>query len=115
MVTIWLWPVLTPLVGLVGNPIVLVAVLGALSFMGAVWNISVNTIYFRLVPDHLIGRVSSVGALTSFGALPLGSLLGGVMIQAFGAAAAGLVAGAGMLLLAALTTAAPSVRRGPAI
>jgi predicted MFS family arabinose efflux permease len=115
MVTIWLWPVLTPLVGLVGNPIVLVAVLGALSFMGAVWNISANTIYFRLVPDHLIGRVSSVGALTSFGALPLGSLLGGVMIQAFGAAAAGLVAGAGMLLLAALTTATPSVRRGPAI
>jgi predicted MFS family arabinose efflux permease len=115
LVTIWLWPALTPFVGLVGNPVLLTALLGALAFMGAVWNIAGNTIYFRLVPDHLVGRVSSVGSLTAFGALPLGSLLGGVLVQAFGPATAGLVAGAGMLLLAVLTTAAPSVRRGPAL
>jgi hypothetical protein len=83
--------------------------------MGAVWNIAGNTIYLRLVPDHLVGRVSSVGSLTAFGALPLGSLLAGVLIQAYGPAAAGIIAGAGMLVLAALTTAAPSIRRGPAI
>ncbi len=115
LITIWLWPALTPFVGLVGSPIVLIVVLAALAFMGAVWNIASGTIYYRLVPDRLIGRVSSVGSLTAFGALPLGSLAGGLLIQAFGPATAGVVAGAGMLLLAALTTAAPSVRRGPAL
>ncbi len=110
---IWFWPALTPLVGLVGDPIALTAILGALAFIGAVWNIAGNTIYYRLVPDRLIGRVSSVGSLTAFGALPLGSLAGGVLIQAYGAANAGLITGAGMLVVAAVTTAAPSIRRGP--
>jgi predicted MFS family arabinose efflux permease len=115
LMTVWLWVALTPLVGLIGNTVLLIAVLGALSFMGAVWNIAGNTIYFRLVPDRLIGRVSSVASLTSFGALPLGALAAGLLVQAFGPAAAGLVAGAGMLLLAAITTAVPSVRKGPAV
>jgi hypothetical protein len=63
----------------------------------------------------MIGRVSSVGSLTSFGALPLGSLAGGLLLQAFGPALAGVITGAFMLLVAALTTAAPSVRRGPSL
>jgi hypothetical protein len=83
--------------------------------MGAVWNIAGGTIYFRLVPDRLIGRVSSVASLTSFGAIPLGALAAGLLVQAFGPANAGFVAGAGMLLLAAITTGVPSIRRGPAV
>jgi predicted MFS family arabinose efflux permease len=113
LITIWLWAAVTPLVGLVGNTIVLMAVLASVSFMGAVWNIAGGTIYFRLIPDRLIGRVSSVSSLTAFGALPLGALAAGLLVQAFGPATAGLIAGAGMLLLAVITTAVPSVRRGP--
>jgi predicted MFS family arabinose efflux permease len=115
LITIWLWAAVTPLVGLVGNTIVLMAVLASVSFMGAVWNIAGGTIYFRLIPDRLIGRVSSVSSLTAFGALPLGALAAGLLVQAFGPATAGLIAGAGMLLLAVITTAVPSVRRGPAV
>jgi predicted MFS family arabinose efflux permease len=113
LITVWLWAALTPLVGLIGNTVLLMAVLGALSCMGAVWNIAGNTIYFRLVPDRLIGRVSSVASMTAFGALPLGALAAGLLVQAFGPATAGLMAGAGMLLLAVITTAVPSVRKGP--
>ncbi|TMD14482.1 MAG: MFS transporter [Chloroflexi bacterium] len=113
--TLWLWVAMTPLVGVVGNPILLVALLGTLAMVGAIWNISVGTIYMRLIPDRLIARVSSVGSLTAFGALPLGALAGGLLVQAFGPATAGLIAGAGMLVVAALTTAAPSVRRGPVL
>ncbi|GAC1505262.1 MAG: MFS transporter [Candidatus Dormibacteraceae bacterium] len=115
LIAIWLWAALTPLVGLIENTIVLVVVLTALAFVGAVWNIAGNTIYYRLIPDRLIGRVSSVASLMAFGALPLGSLAAGALIQSFGPATAGLLAGAGMLVLAAAITAAPSVRRGPAI
>ena len=53
---------------------------------GAAWNVAMNTIYYRMVPDRLIGRVSSVGALAAFGALPLGSLAGGVLLQVGGPA-----------------------------
>ena len=113
--TLWLWVAMTPLVGVVGNPILLVALLGTLAMVGAIWNISVGTIYMRLIPDRLIARVSSVGSLTAFGALPLGALAGGLLVQAFGPATAGLIAGAGMLVVAALTTAAPSVRKGPVL
>ncbi len=113
LITIWLWAAFTPLVGLIGNAFLLFCVLGSLSFMGAVWNIAGGTIYFKLIPDRLIGRVSSVASMTAFGALPLGALAAGLLVQAFGPATAGLVAGAGMLLLAVITTAVPSVRKGP--
>jgi predicted MFS family arabinose efflux permease len=115
LTTLWIWATLTASVGLVANPILLTALLGSLAFMGAVWNIANGTIYYSLVPDRLIARVSSVGSLTAFGALPLGALAGGLLIQALGPSTAGLIAGAGMLLIALLTTAAPSVRRGPVI
>jgi len=115
LVTMWLWVLLTPLVGLVGNPVLLIAVLGTLAMMGAVWNIATGTVYYRLVPDRLIARVTSVGSLTAFGALPLGALAAGLLVQAYGPATAGLIAGAGMLVMAVLTTAAPSVRRGPQV
>ena len=113
LTTIWLWAAFTPLTGLIGNNVLLMAVLGSFSFMGALWNIAGNTIYFRLIPDRLIGRVTSVASMTAFGALPLGALAAGLLVQAFGPATAGLVAGAGMLALAVVTTAVPSVRRGP--
>jgi len=115
LTTLWIWATLTAAVGLVGNAILLTALLASLAFMGAVWNIAIGTIYYRVVPDRLIARVSSVGSLTAFGALPLGALAGGLLIQRVGPATAGLIAGAGMLLVALLTTAAPSVRHGPAI
>lgn len=113
LTALWIWAVFTSLVGVVANPVLLVALLATLAFMGAVWNVSTGTIFYRLVPDRLIARVSSAGSLTAFGALPLGSLLAGLLVQAFGPATAGVIAGAGMLVVAALTTAAPSVRRGP--
>jgi predicted MFS family arabinose efflux permease len=115
LITIWVWAAITPLVGLIENTAVLMAVLASISGVGAVWNIANGTIYFRLIPDRLIGRVSSVASLTAFGALPLGALAAGLLVQAFGPATAGLVTGAGMLALAAITTAVPSVRRGPAV
>jgi predicted MFS family arabinose efflux permease len=107
LVAIWLWPALTPFVALTGVPVVLAILLASLAFMGAVWNIAGNTIYYRLVPDRLIGRVSSVGSLFAFGALPVGSLLGGLLIQGLGPQLAGLIVAAGMLIVAVLTTAQP--------
>jgi len=113
MSTLWLWAALIPLVGIVSNPILLVVLLGSAGMMGAVWNVSTGTIYLRLIPDRLMARVSSVGSLTAFGALPIGALLAGLLVQNYGPATTGVITGAGMLVIAPLTTAAPSVWRGP--
>jgi predicted MFS family arabinose efflux permease len=114
LITVWLWVVLTPLVGVLTKPVLIMVVMALLAGMGAVWNVATATVFYRLVPDRLIARVTSAGSLTSFGALPLGALAAGVLVQAFGPATAGFIAGAGMLVMATLTTAAPSVRKGPA-
>ena len=113
LAAIWLWPAVTPFVALTGQPVVLVLLLASLSFMGAAWNIAGDTLYLRLVPDRLIGRVSSVGSLTAFGALPLGSLVGGLLIQSFGPRPAGFMTAAAMVVVAVMTTLAPAVRHGP--
>lgn len=113
VVSLWIWASLTALVGVVGQPALLFATLAGLSFLGASWNIAGSVIMYRLIPDRLIARVSSVGSLTAFGALPVGALAGGLLVQSLGPATAGFIAGAGMFTVAALTTVAPSVRKGP--
>jgi MFS family permease len=49
-----------------------------------VWGTSSTTVRQKLVPPSLLGRVTSVHMLGSFGALALGSLLGGVIANRWG-------------------------------
>ncbi|HSR23325.1 MAG TPA: MFS transporter, partial [Candidatus Eisenbacteria bacterium] len=109
----WVWSATLLLALLLPNLFELLPVLASASFVGAAWNVAMGTYYYRLVPDRLIGRVSSVGSLASFGALPLGSLVAGILLQAGGPVLCLSVLAAAMLLLAAGTTLSPSVRRGP--
>jgi len=109
---VWVWATLMALVLVVPTP-VLPALLAAEAFAGATWNVALQTYYLRLVPDRLIARVSSVGSLASFGALPLGSLAGGLLLQAGGPVACWAVLAAAMVLLAVIATMSPSVRHGP--
>ena len=109
---VWVWALLTPLVAVVAQAALLTAVLAGLAFLGACWNVAVNTYYLAVVPDRLVGRVSSVGSLAAFGALPLGSLAGGLLLQAAGPLASAAAIAAAMLGVAVLTTLSRSVRQG---
>jgi predicted MFS family arabinose efflux permease len=109
---VWVWAALTPLVLVVPIP-ALPALLAAEAFAGATWNVALQTYYLRLVPDRLVARVSSVGSLASFGALPLGSLAGGLLVQAGGPLVCCAAVAAAMVLLAVIATLSPSVRHGP--
>jgi MFS family permease len=51
-----------------------------------VWGTTATTIRQQAVPEPLLGRVTSVYAIGSVGALSLGTLLGGVIAQRFGVA-----------------------------
>lgn len=45
----------------------------------AMWNVVVVSLRQRIIPDELLGRVNSCYALLSWGTMPVGALLGGVL------------------------------------
>jgi predicted MFS family arabinose efflux permease len=67
--------------------------------MITVWSIIAVTLRQQMVPDHLFGRVNSVFRWVSWGALPIGAFLGGVVAQKFGLRAP-YFAGAAVMLVA---------------
>jgi transmembrane secretion effector len=109
----WFWAAVLPLMALSVPPIVLGPLFGAMTFVGPVWNVVIGTYQLTMIPDRLLGRVQSVDMLISWGAIPLGSLVAGLMLQHLsgGRAMGGLAAM--MLATAAVATLSPSIRRAP--
>jgi predicted MFS family arabinose efflux permease len=71
-------------------------------FVGGVasglWNISTISLRQRIVPDRLLGRVTSAYRMVGLGAMPLGALAGGVLARAYSLTSTLVVAGALSLL-----------------
>ena len=89
----------TPLAGIgIGvfgpNLFVVGLLLGIGSLSASLWNVAVVTQRQRLVPPHLLGRVSSAGIMVTWGAQPLGALSGGLIAAWFGLAAPWVIGGA---------------------
>ena len=90
------------------------------SFASAVGNVVVAGLRQTAIPDHLLGRVTSVYRLFGLGALPLGGVFGGVVADLFGLTApfwigaACLVALAFLLLPVLTTDAIARARQGTA-
>jgi MFS family permease len=73
------------LVWLVVRPPVLIGVILAVaSSLGGAFNVVFGSIRQRIVPNHLLGRVMASFRVISWGSLPVGALVGGVLGQTFG-------------------------------
>ena len=59
-----------------------------ISGLAIVFNINTGSLRQAIVPNELLGRVMSVAMVLAFSAIPLGTLLGGALIQATGNIAA---------------------------
>ncbi len=68
----------------VPQPLVIGAILAVSSSIGGAFNVVFGSIRQRIVPNHLLGRVMASFRVISWGALPLGALLGGIIGQTFG-------------------------------
>jgi len=53
-----------------------------LTFTGMLWNVITVSLRQTIIPDHLLGRVNSVYRFFGWGMMPIGSLLGGVVVAA---------------------------------
>ncbi len=101
--------VVGPLFGLIGALIMLLTLrvpspgLAALSFFSfgfgpIMWVITTTTLRQSVTPDHLLGRASSILMLTTFGARPLGALIGAAIGGLYGAHTCVIVAASGFLM-----------------
>jgi len=80
-----------------------------LGMTGALGNIAVDTFVIRNAAETILARVMSVDRVTSFGAVALGPLLGGIMVHRYGAQYAiwMLLVMTALLLVAAAATPSP--------
>jgi len=91
----------TDLVWIVVPQPILIGVILALSCtVGGAFNVVFGSIRQRIVPNHLLGRVMASFRVISWGSLPLGALLGGIIGQSLGLTA--VFIGAALIHLALL-------------
>jgi MFS family permease len=78
-------PILTMLsIGVIAVTWWVVAMITVQAMMVTIWSIIAVSLRQRMVPDQMFGRVNSVFRWFSWGAMPVGALLGGVMAKTFG-------------------------------
>lgn len=92
-------PVLTMVsIGAVAVTWWVVAMITLQAMMVTVWSIIAVTLRQQIVPGHLFGRVNSVFRWFSWGAMPVGALLGGIVAEVGGLRAPYFVGAAVMLV-----------------
>ena len=96
--------------GLSSDPWLAGVLFGIVGFMTVVFNVVMGALRQALTPDRLLGRVISAFRLFSYGSVPFGSLLGGVLARSFGLRAPFLVAGVVIPVVALLCLPAINTR-----
>ena len=82
------------------NPLWLVLPVAAVSGFGAGFiNPVLGAVIFERIPQPLVGRVTSLTTALAFALMPLGGLLGGVLVSGFGLTVAMLACGAAYFLV----------------
>jgi MFS family permease len=77
----------TPIVGFgitaaSSNAVVVAVCFVAISFTMVLWNVVTVTLRQTLIPDEILGRINSVYRFLGWGAMPIGTLLGGALVAA---------------------------------
>lgn len=113
--TNWVWAALVAALAVARTP-VMVGVVGALAvFLGPLWNVVIGTYQLTLIPNEMLGRVNSAAMTLAMGALPVGALVAGFLLEAFGPVRAVATISVGMVAVAVAATASPAVRHATSL
>ncbi|WP_335941528.1 MFS transporter [Streptomyces sp. PTD5-9] len=107
----WVWALLMCVLAFGGGLWPAAIAYTAMWFVGPIWNVAVGSYQLAVTPDELRGRVLSASSLLANGALPLGALIGGLLLDGLGVRAAVAVLAGWMVLMALAATLARPVRR----
>jgi predicted MFS family arabinose efflux permease len=99
--------------GLERRPVLAALALAANGVFMMGWNIPVMSLRQRLTPEDLQGRVMSVSRLCSWGSMPVGATLGGLLAEVLSVPAVFMVCGT-VLAVGALLLLAPLRHDPPA-
>ncbi|WP_405623583.1 MFS transporter [Streptomyces sp. NBC_00076] len=111
----WIWAALLPLFALTSSPLLIGAIGAASAFIGPLWNVVIITYTTVLVPNELLGRVTSAAMTLSWGVMPLASLGAGYLLTAIGPTGSVFVLATVMLVTAVIASVSPAVRHAPPI
>ena len=53
---------------------------GIAALLASMWNVITVSLRQAVIPDHLLGRVNSVYRFLGWGMMPIGALIGGVVV-----------------------------------
>ncbi len=106
----WLWTLLMVVIVTTDDFYVLGLAYAAMWFIGPLWNVALATYQLAITPDHLQGRVLGAVSMIAFGAVPIGSLVGGYLLDAVGPGSSALILTGWMVLLAGAATLSRAVR-----
>ena len=109
----WIWAALLPLFALATGPLQIGLIGAACAFIGPLWNVVVLTYASVLVPNELLGRVTSAAMTLSWGVMPIASLTAGYLLATTGPIPAVLTLAAVMLTAAVVATVTPALRDAP--
>jgi MFS family permease len=75
-------------IGLATHWVLVAVTFGVFTITAVLWNVITVSLRQTIIPDHLLGRVNSVYRFFAWGMMPIGLMLGGLMVS--GAEAAGM-------------------------
>lgn len=109
----WIWAASALATAFITTPYGLGAVWIFGALFGPMFNVSFAAYRYALVPDRLLARVGSVALVVAWGAIPLGQLTAGFLLDKLGSKETILWLAAAMAAVAAAATASPSIRHAP--
>jgi MFS family permease len=81
----WVWAAAALVLPLLHSAIALGIVWGLAGIFGPVFNVTLASYRYALVPDRLLARVGSAALVVAWGAVPLGALAAGFLLEQLGA------------------------------
>ena len=109
----WLRALVLPWLALFTNAYVLGAILGVEWLFAPCWDAAVVSYRLSVVPDALQARVQGVAGLLAMAGAPIGSLVGGFLLEGVGGRATILALAGWTLALAVVSSTSRSLRDGP--
>jgi len=107
------WALLVPAIAMLRDPYEIGGVYALMCFVGPVWNVVIAAYQLAVTPDAIRGRVLGTISLVAYGAIPLGSLLGGLLLSWLGTRTTVWALAGWMLLLVLTAAVSPAVRTAP--
>ena len=80
----WVWAVGAFVSAFVESPYALGAIWAVGGIFGPIFNVAFSTYRYALVPDRLLARVGSAALVVAWGAIPLGQLTAGILLERIG-------------------------------